>query len=146
MGLSIPPMATLTIKAEVQNLSLVREFVAEIAVGLAPHQELIDDLILALDEAVTNIIIHGYQGKSGEIQIELDIKNENLRAIVSDHGPPYNPTLAPNPDITLPLEKRRPGGLGIYLMRQLTDQILYQRTSQGENQLTLIKLIPGDKP
>lgn len=138
-------VATLTIEADVQYLAQLREFVFETGRKLTPNQPLVDDLILALDEAVTNIIVHGYQGATGTIQVELGTDSEMVIAVISDQCVPFDPTLAPDPDVNLPLEKRKPGGLGIYLMRQLTDQILYQRTPQGENQLTFIKHIPGDE-
>lgn len=138
-------VATLTLEADVQNLEQMRAFVSEICSKFTSQKDLVDDLILALDEAVTNIIVHGYKGKPGKIQLALSTEIGRLCARLSDQSAPFDPTLAPDPDVTLPLEKRKPGGLGVYMMRQLTDQILYQRTSQGENQLTLIKHISGEE-
>ncbi len=139
------PVATLIIESDVHQLARVREFVAETAFQLTNHMDAIDDLVLALNEAVTNVIVHGYEDTPGTIRVEVGLEQNALFVVLSDQAPAYNPAEAPVPDITLPLDQRKPGGLGVHMMRHLTDTLLYQRTPDGENRLTLIKYIPGDE-
>jgi len=133
------PAATLTIEADVSQLSRVRQFVGETASSLTPDADAIEDLILALDEAVTNVIVHGYQDSPGPVGVTMSFQSGALIASVCDRAPPYDPTTTPEPDMGLPLEQRRPGGFGVLLIRHLTDEIRYRRTPDGENELTLIK-------
>jgi len=133
------PTATLTMEADVNQLARVRHFVTETASSLTQNTDAINDLILALNEAVTNVIVHGYQDTPGPIRVTVGIESGALIAILYDRAPPFDPVKAPIPDTTLPLEKRRPGGMGVHMIRHLTDEIRYRRTPDGENELTLIK-------
>lgn len=137
--------ATLTFTSDVHQLARVREFVATTAFSLTNDLNAIDDLVLALTEAVTNVIVHSYRQNPGPIRVEVGLAPDQLIILLTDEGPPYDPTGAPTPDTTLPLDQRQPGGLGIHMMRHLTDELRYQRTSDGKNQLSLIKFIRGDE-
>ena len=96
-------------------------------------------LVLAVDEVVTNIIQHGYRGQPGEIDIEIERRPDAAVVYVRDQAPPFDPTRLPDPDITLPLEQRPEGGMGVYLARRSVDDMSHQVTDQGGNQLTLTK-------
>ena len=97
-------------------------------------------MMLALEEAVTNVINHAFVGVPPPylITVRLDITAAAVVAEVSDSGHPFDPTSAPDPDLSLPLEQRRPGGLGIHLMRGVMDRLDYRR-SGGNNILRLEK-------
>ena len=98
-----------------------------------------DAVTLAVEEIVTNIITHGYRGEPNEsISIDLDLAPEELMILIEDTAPAYNPLLAPRPDVESPLAERKPGGLGVYLSRQLMDGLEYRRLD-GKNQLTIRK-------
>ncbi len=85
---------------------------------------------LALEEAVANIIHHG---KKGKIEIGIDFRGETVAIVLKDFGPPFDPlTEAPEVD------PGKVGGLGIFLMKQVMDEITYQRL-EGANVLTLFK-------
>lgn len=131
--------ATLTVEADIYQLEALRKFIEETASSLINNTDALDDLILALNEAVTNVLVHGYRNTSGLIRIVVGTTAESLITILYDRAPPYDPTRTPAPDTTLPLEKRKPGGLGVHMMRHLTDEMYYRRTADGENELTLIK-------
>jgi serine/threonine-protein kinase RsbW len=90
-------------------------------------------MMLALEEAVTNVINHAFAGLPPPhlIQVRLDITAELFAAEVTDNGHPFDPSSAPDPDLTLPLEQRNPGGLGIYLMRNVTDRLHYTPGANG---------------
>ena len=131
--------STLRIQSELDNLSLIRRFVEEAALGLGADQEVIPDVLLAVTEAATNIMIHGYQGQPGTIEINISRREDSLVVCLWDQAPPFDPTTVPPPDVTLPLEQRSPGGLGIHFMRQLMDDLTYRSTPQGDNELTMVK-------
>lgn len=138
--------ATLRISAELKNLDAIRGFVAESASALQASAKATDDLILAVDEATTNIIRHGYRRQPGEIEIEMRRVDDSLMIYLRDQAPPFDPTRLPNPNVTFPLDQRPVGGLGVYLIRQLVDTMLYRRTSEGQNELKLIKRAPAQPP
>jgi len=130
---------TLCITAELKNLAVIRRFVSETAMDLQLGQAAIDDMILAVDESATNVIVHGYQGRPSSIEIEVAREGDSLVVRIRDRAPPFDPTTHPPPDLTLPLEQRRYGGLGIHLTRECTDAMLYRATPDGANELTLLR-------
>jgi anti-sigma regulatory factor (Ser/Thr protein kinase) len=129
------------ISAELPNLELIRRFVEEKAAAFGADRNAIDDTVQAVDEAAANIIIHGYRGGPGTIEIEVTKEGETLVINLRDQAPLFDPTLVPPPDLTLPLEERRLGGLGVYLIRQFMDSVTYSATAEQGNELTLRKKI-----
>jgi anti-sigma regulatory factor (Ser/Thr protein kinase) len=97
-------------------------------------------LALALEEAVANVINHGLPGvpPPHRVLVRLEIGADTVEAEVIDNGRPFDPTGAPPPDLSLPLEERQPGGLGIPLLRGLMDGLAYRRVGD-RNILTLHK-------
>lgn len=95
---------------------------------------------LASEEALVNIIKHGYQERKGVIKITLMLVNpKEVMIILKDQGPPFDPLKAKiKIDKTAPLEQRKEGGLGIMLIRQYMDLVQYNRNGVY-NELTLIK-------
>ena len=137
-------MASIRVLAELPNLVVIRRFVEETATALKADRDAIDDMVQAVDESATNIIVHGYRGRSGNIEIEVAQEEDMLVVRLCDHAPHFDPTRAPPPDLTLPLERRYFGGLGIHLIRQFTDSATYRTTSEGGNELTLRKKVKGE--
>jgi serine/threonine-protein kinase RsbW len=134
--------ATLRIPADVHELSAVRGFIREHAAAAGADRTTTDDLVTAVDESVTNIILHGYQGEAGVVEIVVDASNDCLEVQLRDAAPPFDPTSIASPDTTLPPTRRAPGGMGIHLTRELADEVSYRRTSHG-NELTLRKAKGG---
>lgn len=132
-------MADLFVAAQVENLAEIRRFVREEAKALGAGEEAICDLELAVDEAACNIICHGYERRGGTIEVRVERNGDRLTVRLCDEAPPFDPTLHPPPDVTLPLEERPLGGLGIFLMRQSVDEMVYRATAEGGNELMLIK-------
>jgi anti-sigma regulatory factor (Ser/Thr protein kinase) len=97
-------------------------------------------LALVLDEAVANVIHHGFAGvpPPHRIEVRLEVDAERVTALVIDNGHPFDPCVVPSPDCTLPLEERNPGGLGIHLIHRMMDRVEYRRVA-GENRLRLEK-------
>ena len=138
---------TLDVPAEPGKLSIVRRFVAQTAHGFCQDEDYIYDLVLVVDEAVTNIMVHGYsQVQStapGNIQITIEPVAGGLAVTIQDDAPWFDPTTYPAPDFTQPLELRKRGGLGIHLVRQLTEELEYQAVPTGGNQLRMVKRFPA---
>jgi anti-sigma regulatory factor (Ser/Thr protein kinase) len=96
---------------------------------------------LALDELFTNVVSYGIDSQGHQqISFSLDHCGEKIIIVVTDNGKPFDPTRAPDPDLDLPLDKQPVGGLGIFLMRQYTDEIEYRRENE-KNIVTLTKKI-----
>lgn len=84
------------------------------------------DTQLAVEEAVTNVIVHGYAGTTGQVVITGRTTTELIEVRIEDTSPPFNPLSIPEPDITQDIEDRKIGGLGIFLIRQVMDDIAYR--------------------
>jgi len=98
------------------------------------------ELNLILDELVSNIIEHGDSDTESEIDIQLTKKGTVMTLVITDNGPPFDPTITPSVDIDLPLEKRKCGGLGIHLIRRFSNTCRYKRI-KNKNVLTLKKTL-----
>jgi anti-sigma regulatory factor (Ser/Thr protein kinase) len=121
------------------NLDDIRNFVEQSAQQLQVPEMTIGDIVQAVDEAATNIMLHGYAGREGIVEVEVERQDDSLVLRLRDWAPQYDPTTAQSPNINLGLEQRRPGGLGIYLIRLVMDRIEYRNTPEGGNELTLVK-------
>ncbi len=96
-------------------------------------------LKVALDEVFSNIVKHAYAGRpEGVIELAFTVCGEEVQVTVIDDGAEGDPLAVPPPDTTAPLEQREPGGLGVHLVRQLTDRASYERRG-GRNVVTLVK-------
>jgi serine/threonine-protein kinase RsbW len=83
---------------------------------------------VALDEILSNIVLHGSAGRTDtEIEVTFALRSGDLEVAVVDDGPELNPLTLPAPDTTAPLEDRQPGGLGVHLVRSLMDRVTYSR-------------------
>jgi len=131
--------SSLKIAAQLDQLDLVRRFVEEQAIALGLDTAKMYDVLLSVDEITTNIVVHGYCGRPGIIEVEMQPAGHTLLVYVRDHAPPFDPTTFPAPDITLPLETRPVGGMGIHIARGFVDTMSYRALSQGGNELTLVK-------
>ena len=131
----------LQVKAELNNLGTIRRFVEESALSLTSDQSTAYAVAHAVDECATNIMEHGYRGQPGTIEIEIERAEDNLTIVLRDHASPFDPTVVPPPDLTRPLEDREPGGLGLYLTRQMVDDWSYRALPNGGNELTMVKRV-----
>ncbi len=95
---------------------------------------------LAVDEVLANIAMYAYPEGSGTVMMRFCCTDRTAEIAFIDSGIPYNPLENPEPDVTLPAEKRKIGGLGIFLVRKMADEVLYRR-EDGKNVLTVRKRI-----
>jgi len=93
---------------------------------------------LILEELMLNTLTHGDTSGLTEINLDLESESHALTIHVTDDGSPFNPlTDAPEPDLTLPLSERPIGGLGVYLVRTMGEEIEYRR-EDNRNHLKLV--------
>ena len=134
------------VESNVDNLAKIRNFVRRSISGLGMTKESIYDLVLAVDEAVTNIMVHGYKEKPGMINIEISQELNSVSVCLKDLASSFDPTRVHPPDLTLPLEQRPLGHMGVHLIHTCVDDMLYEKTAGGGNQLTLKKIISNSEP
>lgn len=130
---------TLSFAARLENLAVIRDLVQEKAAALGVVSAVIPGVVLAVDEAVTNIIVHGYHGQPGTVEIEIGRERDALVIRLRDQAAFFDPTSVRPPDLNVPLEQRVLGGMGIHLMRQMVDEMSHGAMPQGGNELTLVK-------
>ena len=133
--------AVVSFPATVENLEKMRSLVAETGKSLCAGDDCLECMVHAVDEAASNIILHGYKGRPGEIEIAVSREGDYLVVRLRDQAPHFNPNNYPMPDLTLPLKKRPLGGLGIFFIRHFSDDVRYRVTGQGDNELTLVKKV-----
>lgn len=131
----------ITIKNEIEEISKLVEFVEQIGKFHNLEPTLVMNLNLALEEAISNIILYAYPNKiDGDILITITKLDNSLIFTISDNGLEFDPTLIPDADICLSAKERKVGGLGIFLIRKIMDEFKYERI-EGKNILTLKRLI-----
>jgi anti-sigma regulatory factor (Ser/Thr protein kinase) len=133
-------MQTVQFPAKFEFLDEIREFVGQIARENGFGDKDVYNIQLAADEAASNIIEHAYEGVTdGQLDLSCGMKEKGLVIILVDHGSPFDPSEVPMPDLQADLADRKIGGLGIFLMRKLMDEVHYQSNPDKSNVLTMIK-------
>lgn len=134
---------SLVIASSIDNLDTIRSFVESAAIRLLDTAKpAVDDLCLAVDEAVSNIIEHGYAGKEGHIEISIELQDQALQAVVRDAAPEFNPLSKGMRDLSVsPMDAPAAGGYGITLINKIMDKIEHRPLSSGGNELRLTKMI-----
>lgn len=132
----------LEIKSRTENLAEIREFINSAAADSGFSKETIDNIILAVDEACTNIIKHAYKYfPDGKIILTLKTDKNTFTIDIIDYGKSFEPGLVPNPDLKKYFDEKRVGGLGMYLMKTLMDDVKYISVPGKFNQVSLTKNI-----
>lgn len=123
------------------ELPQLAQFVEEIGNDLALPAETTMNINLALEEAVANIIMYAYPPQEQHvILLKATSTDQQLVFLLTDNGLSFDPTQVTNADITSSIDERRIGGLGIFLIRSIMNEVSYQRLD-GENRLTMKKNI-----
>ncbi len=129
----------ITLPNDVQATTELGMFVDEVCENVGFDMSTTFKLNLAIEEAVVNVMSYAYPaGTKGDVDIDAEADDEQLKFVISDSGTPFDPTQKGEVDTTLSAEERGIGGLGIHLIRQIMDTINYERVD-GKNVLTLRK-------
>jgi serine/threonine-protein kinase RsbW len=129
---------TLTIGSEITEIPKVSARLDDAMSRSGFSSEEILDTQLAVEEVITNIISYGYKSGPGEIYISCRIKRDAAEIDIADSAPPFDPLALPEPDLAGDVSDRKIGGLGVFLIRQVMDDVRYRR-EHGKNILTLVK-------
>jgi serine/threonine-protein kinase RsbW len=127
------------VRSQLDSLIVIRDFVDRVAGHFGLDEELVFALQLAVDEACTNIIVHGYQEREGDIELSFRRQDDEIVVTIKDRAPPFDPEAVPLPPLDAPLEDRPLGGLGMYLMHQVMDEVRFDFDEERGNELTMIK-------
>lgn len=129
-----------TFPGRFESLAEIGDFVTRAAEAAGFDARGVYAVQLAVDEACSNIIQHAYGGQDrGVIDCTCRVLPEALVIVLKDHGRPFDPEAVPAPDLKASLEERQGGNLGLYFMRELMDEVHFDRTSDAFNVLTMIK-------
>ncbi len=136
-------MRELTVEAKVEQLEQVKDFVEEALAGRGCAPQAVMQVMMAVDELFTNIAEYAYPQGTGAVSVRTDVRDGppvTAEITFLDSGTPYNPLSREDPDVTLPAARRRPGGLGIFLVKKYMDGVTYERR-EGRNILTVRKTL-----
>lgn len=137
-----PKIMTKRILSQTGHLSEVRDFISVAAGEFGFSDEDIANISLAVDEACTNIIKHAYQNAPDKkIEISVVRSKGNFEVRIVDYGKKFDPTEIHPPDLRQNLAHHRRGGLGVYLMKRLMDEVEYSFQPGKHNEVRLVKYL-----
>lgn len=124
---------------DISEITRLYEFIEEIGNDFSLSPDIVFNLNLVLEEAVVNVINYAYPKEEHQyIYLSATMKDGSIVLVLTDTGKEFDPTTAPEADITLSADERQIGGLGIFLIRQIMNEVRYERI-EGKNVLTLEK-------
>ena len=130
---------TLALKNNIGEINRLHSFIEEVGEAFALPMKTVMNLNLVLEEAVTNVIMYAYpQEQSEYIYLTAKKLDDRLVFVLTDSGKAFDPTQPPDADITLSADERQIGGLGIFLIRKIMNEVKYERIDE-KNVLTLEK-------
>ncbi|HEY2915759.1 MAG TPA: ATP-binding protein [Candidatus Limnocylindrales bacterium] len=129
---------SLSVPAELGRIAELRDFVRRAAAAAGGSAAVVADAVQAIDEAATNVVVHGYAGGPGELEVQVASRNGRLEIRLLDRAPAFDPTSVPPPDLATPPMRRKPGGMGVHLIRAATDETRHHPRPGGGNELVLV--------
>ena len=133
-------MKELTVTAALENIETVTDFVNEQLEALDCPMKAQMQIDVAIDELFSNIAHYAYNPEIGKATVRVEVAEDPMAVIITfiDNGMPYDPLKKEDPDVTLSLEERQIGGLGIYMVKKTMDDITYEY-KDGQNILAIKK-------
>ena len=130
---------TIILANDISEISRLYEFIEELGSEFSLAPDIVFNLNLVLEEAVVNIINYAYPKEEHQsIYLSARLHEGSIILVLTDTGKEFDPTAAPEADVTLSADDRQIGGLGIFLIRQILNEVRYERI-EGKNVLTLEK-------
>ncbi len=138
-----PAARSIRVESAVDQLADVRAFVRQAVADFGGSARVAEDLVQAVDEATCNVMLHGYRETPGYVEIEAALRDGNIEITLADRAPVFDPTAAPDVDTAKPPVSRRRGGMGmgVHLLRTMTDEVRHHVRPDGGNELTLVRSI-----
>jgi serine/threonine-protein kinase RsbW len=131
---------SLTIPGRYEYLATIADFIGETGRDAGFDQDMIFHVQMAVDEACSNVIEHAYQGEDkGDITLTCRCNQKEWVISIYDKGRSFNPDSVPEPDLNANLEEIKTGGLGLYFMRQLMDEVEFTFDAKKGNELRMVK-------
>ena len=132
-------VSELSVTADLDNLKKVRSFISKAGKSLGANDDSVGDMCLVVDEAVTNVILHGYDGREGTVEIVVEREDDALVITIRDQARAFNPGEVEAPHLEESLIERDYGGMGVFLINKLTDEASFRQLRGGGNELRLVK-------
>ena len=132
----------LTVPGRFENLAQIAEFVTQVARDAGFGDDDVFHVEMAVDEACSNVIEHAYANRSGDIELTCTASEAGrLEIVIHDHGAPFNPDSVPQPQTGsgVDLDALQEGGLGLYFMRKLMDDVQFKFVPDHGNTLIMVK-------
>lgn len=137
----MPKQWELIVDSRLNNLAAIAEFVIKAARACGLNDKATFEVQMAVDEACANVIQHGYgEEEKGEIALRCECAEGDFVVTIRDNARTFEPDAVPPPDLECCLAERGNGGLGLYFMRKLMDEVCFHFDTEG-NKLTMVKRI-----
>jgi len=131
-------LSNIKLPAKLEYLEQIIDNIADCAKKEGLHQKRVGEIQISTEEALVNIFNYAYEGVDGEVEINCKMENnEKFIVEIIDSGVPFDALSLKPPDVTAGISERGIGGLGVYLMKQLMDEVHYKRVGE-KNILTLV--------
>ncbi len=133
-------MPTKRFSCSLHNLEKISDYITGCAHAAGLNEAEIYAVQLAVDEAATNIIEHGYGMECpSRIDVTCEILKDGLKVVIYDDADPFDPSTVPEPAINVSLDDIKPRGLGIFIMKKMMDEVNYESSPERGNTLTMVK-------
>ena len=129
----------LSVDALLENLQTVRSYIDQTGAQLGVGESALADLLLAVDEAVTNVVIHGYGDLEGKVDIQMEADGDSVVIRIRDRAKAFDPSCVNTPQLDTALKDRPFGGMGIFLIKKMTDKAEFIPLPGGGNEIRLVK-------
>jgi anti-sigma regulatory factor (Ser/Thr protein kinase) len=132
--------------SDTRRLKGLCDFLTRSLSGRVRQRDLLDDIIISADEIATNIIIHAYKREKGRpISVGLTVDGEKVVLTFRHAGTVFDPKKVPRPVLSKSMAERRSGGLGLFIIDQLMDEVIYsfKKDKDDLNSITVVKYYSG---
>lgn len=137
--MGVEPSFDLSVKASLENLQVIRSYIDKVGASLGIGESALGDLRLVVDEAVTNVVIHGYGDLEGNVDIHMEANGDSVIITIRDRAKSFDPSHVGAPRLDTALKDRPFGGMGIFLIRKMTDEAEFKSLPEGGNEIRLVK-------
>lgn len=134
------PLKKLNVKAKIENYELCAAFIEEQLEEKGLDRKSIIKVITACEEIIVNVMNYAYSDSEGDLEITFDEGDDFIIITFIDNGTPFNPFDRPDVDVSLSLDEREVGGLGILMVKNMMDDVHYEYKDK-QNRLTIMKRI-----